>query len=134
MVRTQLRFLFLLSPLILLSLSAGSAQASSVFTRNREATTAVDNLSFCQKVEVSRAGAICESPYGFTARLDFPAVNVESVLSGKEVFPNTEASYFAENQVIDGVHYRNIVFVLRWESTTPDFLQIYLKLHPIPSR
>lgn len=126
MIRTQQRFLFLLSTLILLSLSAGSAQASSVFTRNREATTAVDNLSFCQKVEVSRAGAICESPYGFTARLDFPPVNVESVLSGKEVFPNTEASYFAENQVIDGVHYRNIVFVLRWESTTPDFLQIYL--------
>ena len=77
-------------------------------------------------MQVSRTGAICESPYGFTARLDFPQVDVESVLAGEQFFPNTEATFSADDQVINGVQYRNITFVLRWESTTPDFLQVYM--------
>jgi hypothetical protein len=77
-------------------------------------------------MQVSRTGAICESPYGFTARLDFPQVDVDSVLASEELFPTTEATFSADDQVIDGVQYRNITFVLRWESTTPDFLQAYM--------
>ncbi len=87
---------------------------------------AIENLSFCPDMQVSRTGAICESPYGFTARLDFPQVDVESVLAGGQFFPNTEATFSADDQVIDDVQYRNITFVLRWESTTPDFLQVYM--------
>lgn len=129
MTKKRPRFIVLLSVLIFFALpsSGGTTQARSVVSRDPEITTAaVENLSFCEKVEVSRTGAICESPYGFTARLDFPQVDVESVLSGQDVFPSTEARFSAENQVIDGVHYRNIIFVLRWESTTPDFLQVYV--------
>ena len=45
---------------------------------------------------------------------------------GDEFFPSTEAVFSVDKQVIHGVRYRNITFVLRWESTTPDFLQIYM--------
>jgi len=87
---------------------------------------AIENLSFCPEVQVSRTGAICQSFYGFTARLDFPQVDLASVLAGKQFFPNTEVIFSADDQVISGVQYRNITFVLRWESTTPDFLQVYM--------
>ena len=129
MTKKQPRFIFLLSVLIFFALpsSGGSTQARSVVSRNPKITTAaVENPSFCQKVEVSRTGAMCESPYGFTARLNFPQVDVDSVLAGEQFFPNTEATFSAEDQVIDGVQYRNITFILRWESTTPDFLQAYM--------
>jgi hypothetical protein len=122
----------LLSVLIFIALpSAGNADAQaktrSVFSRRPEASLATaENLSFCPKMQVSRTSAICESPYGFTARLDFPQVDLESVLAGEQFFPNTEATFSADDQVINGVQYRNITFVLRWESTTPDFLQVYL--------
>jgi hypothetical protein len=129
MTEKQPRFIFLLSVLIIFALpsSVEATQARSVVSRDPEITTAaVKNLSFCQKVEVSRTGAICESPYGFTAHLDFPQVDVESVLAGEDFFPNSEAKFSAYEQVINGVQYRNITFVLRWESTTPDFLQVYM--------
>lgn len=85
-----------------------------------------ETLSFCPKLKMSSIGAICKSPYGFTARLDFPQVDVDSVLAGEQFFPNTEATYSANDRVINGVQYRNITFVLRWESTTPEFLQVYM--------
>ena len=106
--------------------SGGDTQARFVSLDPEITSAAIENLSFCQKVEVSRTGAICESSYGFTARLDFPQVDVESVLAGKQFFPNTEATFSAEEQVVKGVQFRNIAFVLRWESTTPDFLQAYM--------
>jgi hypothetical protein len=130
MTRKQPRFIFLLSVLIFFALpsSGGATQARFVVSRDSETTTAVvENLAFCQKVGVSQIGAICESPYGFTARLDLPQVDVDSVLAGEQFFPNTEATFSADDQVINGVQYRNIRFVLRWESTTPDFLQVYMK-------
>jgi hypothetical protein len=111
--------------------SAGNVDAQAkthpVFSREPEVSPYVaENLSFCPKVQVSRISAICASPYGFTGRLDFPQVDVESVLAGEQFFPNTEATFSANDQVINGVQYRNISFVLRWESTTPDFLQVYM--------
>ena len=130
MTRKQPHFIFLLSVLIFFALpsSGGTTQARSVVSRDPEITTAaVENPSFCQKVKVSQIGAICESPYGFTARLDFPQVDVENVLAGEQFFPNTEATFSVEDQMIGEVQYRNIRFVLRWESTTPDFLQVYMK-------
>jgi len=90
------------------------------------ASAGTEILSFCPKLQISRTVAICESPYGFTGRLDFPEVDVDSVLAGEQFFPNIEATFSADNQVINGVQYRNITFVLRWESTTPDFLQVYM--------
>ena len=129
MTKKQPGFLFLLSVLIFYALptSSGAVQARSAAPRNPEIpAAAIQNLSFCQNVEVSWIGAICESPYGFTARLEFPQVNVERVLLGDEFFPNTEAVFSVDDQVVHGARYRNITFVLRWESTTPDFLQVYL--------
>jgi len=101
-------------------------QAPELTSQPETASADSENLSFCPKLQISSTGAICESPYGFTARLDFPQVDLESVLAGEQFFPNTEATFSADDQVINGVQYRNITFVLRWESTTPDFLQVYL--------
>ena len=122
----------LLSVLIFLVLPAAGnvdAQAKTrpVYARRPVVShAAAENLSFCSKMQVSRAGAICESPYGFIARLDFPQVDVDSVLAGEQFFPNIEAAFPATDQQINGVQYRNVIFVLRWESTTPDFLQVYM--------
>ena len=122
----------LLSVLIFLMLPAegnvdAQAKTRLVYVRRPVVSpTATENLSFCSKIQVSRAGAICESPYGFIARLAFPQVDVESVLAGEKFFPNIEATFPAKDQQINGVQYRNIIFALRWESTTPDFLQVYM--------
>ena len=131
MTKKRPHLFFLLSALIFFVLpsSKGAVEekARSIASRRPEISpAAIENLSFCPEVQVSHTGAICESPYGFTARLDFPQVDLESVLAGEQFFPNTEATFSADNQVINGVQYRNITFVLRWESTTPDFLQVYL--------
>ena len=116
-----------LSAFILIAGSKTQAEEVSEFPSQPETTPdAIESLSFCPKLEISSTAAICESPYGFTARLDFPQVDVDSVLAGEELFPTTEAAFSADDQMIDGVQYRNISFVLRWESTTPDFLQTYM--------
>ena len=51
---------------------------------------------------------------------------MDDVLAGEQFFPNIEATFPEKDQRINGVQYRNITFVLRWESTTPDFLQVYM--------
>ena len=131
MTKKRPHLFFLLSALIFFVLpsSKGAAQEKAhpmASQRPEISPAAIENLSFCPEVQVSRTGAICESSYGFTARLDFPQVDLESVLADEQFFPNTEATFSADDQVINGVQYRNITFVLRWESTTPDFLQVYL--------
>ena len=120
--------LFVLIFMALPSVGNVDAQAKirPVFSLTPAASPAAENLSFCPTVQISRIGAICESPYGFTARLDFPEVDVDSVLAGEQFFPNIEAAFPAKDQQINSVQYRNITFVLRWESTTPDFLQVYM--------
>jgi hypothetical protein len=116
-----------LSAFILIAGSKTQVEEVSEFPSQPETTpAAIENLDFCTKMQVSRKDAICESPYGFTARLDFPQVDVDSVLAGEQFFPANEATFYADDQVIDRVQYRNITFVLRWESTTPDFLQAYM--------
>lgn len=101
-------------------------QEVSEFPSLPETTAAMENFDFCRKMQVSRTGAMCESPYGFTARLNFPEVDIDSVLAGEQFFPNVESTFPVKDQRVNGVQYRNITFVLRWESTTPDFLQVYM--------
>src|SRR6266545_7614349 len=131
MTKKRPHLFFLLSALIFFVLPSpgGAAQEKArpmASWRPEISPAAIENLSFCPEVQVSYTGAICESSYGFTARLDFPQVDLESVLAGEQFFPKTEATFSADDQVINGVQYQNITFVLRWESTTPDFLQVYL--------
>jgi hypothetical protein len=122
-----LTILLLLVSFAFLTGSKVQAKEVPVFTSLPEtASFGNEYLSFCPNLQISSTGAICASSYGFTARLDFPQVNVENVLAGKEFLPNTEAVFSAKDQLIQGVQYRNIAFVLRWESTTPDFLQVYM--------
>lgn len=116
-----------LSSFILLAGSSAQAKEVPELSSYPQTVSAWgENLSFCPKLEISTTGAICESSYGFTARLDFPPVDVGSVLAGEEFFPSAETTFSADDQVLDGVQYRNITFVLRWESTTPNFLQAYM--------
>jgi hypothetical protein len=132
MIPKQTILIALLSVLVFMAFSSAGnvdAQAKTLpaFSRRPDVSpTATENLSFCSKVQVSRINAICESPYGFIARLDFPQVDVDSVLAGEQFFPNNEATFLAKDQQINGVQYRNLTFVLRWESATPDFLQVYM--------
>ena len=132
MTPKQAILIAVLSVLIFMALpSTGKvdAQAKRPFLLSRSpklSPAAPENLSLCSKVQISRVSAICESPYGFIARLYFPQVDVDSVLAGEQFFPDNEATFYADDQVINGVQYRNITFVLRWESTTPDFLQVYM--------
>ena len=132
MAKNQPILITLLSVLILIALpSTGHVDAQAktrpVSSRRPQVSAAAaEYLSFCAKMHVSRIGATCASPYGFTARLPFPQVDVESVLTGEQFFPNVEATFPVKDQQIHGVQYRNITFVLRWESTTPDFLQVYM--------
>lgn len=51
---------------------------------------------------------------------------MESVLIGEQFFPHTESAFSAADLMVNGVQYRKITFVLRWESTTPNFLQAYI--------
>lgn len=128
-MRPQYSFIVTLALSGFILLAAGSAEAKEVRrfpSQSYTASAGSANLSFCPKLQISSSGAICESAYGFTARLDFPQVNVESVLAGGQFLPETEAAFSADDQVIDGVQYRNITFVLRWQSTTPEFLQVHM--------
>jgi hypothetical protein len=132
MIPKQLVLIALLSVLICIALPSPSnveahAKNRPISSRRPGVSPATtEKLSFCPKLQISRIGAICKSPYGFAARLDFPLVDVDSVLAGEQFFPNIEATFPAKDQQINGVQYRNINFVLRWQSTTPDFLQVYM--------
>lgn len=128
-MRPQYSFIATLALSSFLLLAANSAEAKEIRglpPRSHKAPAGSENLAFCPKWQISSRGAICESAYGFTARLDYPEVDVESVLAGEGLFPSTEATFYADDQVMNGMQYRNIIFVLRWESTTPEFLQVYM--------
>jgi hypothetical protein len=129
MNRNLLQFPVLISLVLLLSLpTVGSdVHAKEPITDSETAAAAgSEPPAFCQKLQVSHTGAICESPYGFVARLDFPGVDLESVIAGKQFLPSREATFSAGDQVVGGRQYHNLRFVFRWESTTPDFLQVYM--------
>jgi len=128
MNRNLLQFHILISLVLLLSLpTVGSdVHAKEPITAPETAAAGSETPAFCQKLQISYTGAVCESPYGFAAHLDFPRVDLERVIAGEKFFPSTEAAFVGRNQAIGHKQYRNLRFVLRWESTTPDFLQVYM--------
>ena len=123
-----LQFPILISLVLLLSLPivGSDVHAKEPIPDPETAAAGSAPLTFCQKLQISHTGAVCESPYGSIARLDFPRVDLENVIAGKQFLPSKEATFSARDQVIGNRQYRNLRFVLRWESTTPDFLQVYL--------
>ena len=80
----------------------------------------------CTAIQVMTAGVVCESRYDFTARLDFPQIDLKAVLDGDEYLPHTEALFTANQKTIGSKTYRNIALSLQWQPVTPEFLQIYL--------
>jgi hypothetical protein len=123
-----IQFPALLSLFLLLSLptTGRDVHAKEPVTDPEAAAAGFKTPSFCQNMEISRTGAVCQSAYGFIARLDFPRIDLESVIAGKQFLPGAEATFSARDQVIGISQYRNIHYVLRWKSATPDFLQVHL--------
>jgi hypothetical protein len=120
-------FPVLISLLLLLPLpAAGDVHAKESITDPETAPAGSAIPSFCQKLEISHTGAVCHLAYGLSARLDFPRVDLESVITGEQFLPGAESVFSAGDQVIGNRQYRNIHFVLRWQPTTPDFLQVYM--------
>ncbi len=81
----------------------------------------------CEELHVTSVGVVCKSNFELVARLDFPKVNLKNVLAGDEYLPQARTELTAREKAFGDRLYRNIVFILRWESNTPEFLQIYLK-------
>jgi hypothetical protein len=121
-------FPILISLFLLLSLSpAGSAAHAKEAGTDPEAFAPGSGTpALCQKLQISQTGASCLMAHGFSARLDFPRVDLEGAIAGKQLLPSAEAAFFARDQVIGDRRYRNLHLILRWESTTPDFLQVHL--------
>jgi hypothetical protein len=116
---------FLLPALLFLILPAGSDfQIKEHPDVLLEPEVAVPGL--CEELQVTSAGAVCKSRFGLVVSLDFPKVNLKSVLAGSEYLPQARAVFTADEKTVGDKAYRNIVFVLRWEPATPEFLQIYL--------
>lgn len=80
----------------------------------------------CQELQVTKLGVVCQSRFGILMRLDFPEVDLTSVLAGREFLPQAKKVFTADQTTIGENAYRNIAFMLRWEPATPEFLQIYL--------
>jgi hypothetical protein len=80
----------------------------------------------CTQLNVTSMGAVCQSGFGIVARLDFPEVDLQKALAGSEYLPQAQAIFTADEKSVGNHDYRNIVFILRWEPATPEFLQAYL--------
>lgn len=76
----------------------------------------------CASLQVTEVGAVCD---GY--RLDFPEVIMREVLEGGDYLPRQSESVFISEKVIGNAVYRNLTLVLRWEPTTPEFLQMHLE-------
>lgn len=80
----------------------------------------------CQAVRFTTTGVVCETIYGFTARLDFPQVDVGSVLAGREYLPDEEVVITVAETTQGLATYRSLEFSLHWEPVTPQFLQMHI--------
>ena len=80
----------------------------------------------CEAIQVTTVGVVCESRYGFTAHLNFPQIDLKTVLGGDEYLPEAEAVFTEKEKTIGAKTYRDIDFYLQWEPVTPEFLQIYI--------
>lgn len=104
---------------------------STDFRLKNEERTAVESNSdiatiACSKLYVTQAGAICDSNSDSPMHLDFPKVNLQSVLAGDEFLPKAKARFSENEKNVGNRTYRNVDFILRWEPNTPEFLQVYL--------
>lgn len=81
----------------------------------------------CSQLDITHSGVSCLFSSNTLLQLDFPKVDLESVLAGNEFLPHAEKNIQLGELVAAGPQYRNIEFSLRWEPVTPDFLQIHLK-------
>jgi hypothetical protein len=131
MLTFRLKLIILLPALFSIGLLAGSNVAAKerriVDVDPRVAFLIEENPSPCVKLQITTAGVVCKSKYGILARLDFPEVDLKIVLAGDEYLPEARALFTEKEKTIGDKTYRNISFLLRWESNTPEFLQIYLK-------
>ena len=74
----------------------------------------------CASLQITETGAVCD---GY--RLDFPEVNMKDILEGGNYLPRQSEFVFFPVKVVGDTVYKNITLVLRWESATPEFLQVY---------
>lgn len=81
----------------------------------------------CQVIQVTATGVVCETISGFMVRLDFPPVDVGSVLSGHEYLPREDAVFTIAEGTLGLATYRNLEFSFQWEPVTPEFLQMHLQ-------
>ena len=76
----------------------------------------------CESLQITAVGAVCD-----VYRLDFPEVIMKDVLEGENYLPRQSESVFISEKVVGAAVYRNLTLGLRWEPTTPEFLQIHLR-------
>jgi hypothetical protein len=126
----KLQLLTLLPVLLLLVLpvTSGYQAKERHFVARESETSVLDEESPwpCTELQVTSVGAVCISGLGIVARLDFPEVDLKSALAGREYLPQARKVFTADEKIVGVKRYRKIFFVLQWEPTTPEFLQIYL--------
>ncbi|HSG41683.1 MAG TPA: hypothetical protein VLA72_00885 [Anaerolineales bacterium] len=75
----------------------------------------------CESLSITTSGAVCDE-----YKLNFPEVNLKSVLDGDSYLPHKSTSVFISEKFVHATVYRNIALELRWDPATPSFLQIHL--------
>jgi hypothetical protein len=122
----KIRILLILSPLLIYFILPSEDQLANQASGRTPSET--DLVSFpCSGFHIDDSGVECESSFNSEVHLDFPIVNLQSVLSGDEFLPLAEEVFHFENIVAGTERFRGIEFGLRWQPVTPDFLQIHLK-------
>jgi hypothetical protein len=130
MPKLNLHLTILLPVVLILVLPRGSdvqPKGRSVEVESEVAASVDGYPSPCTELHVTSVGVVCKSKFDLVARLDFPEVDLKSALAGREYLPRASTEFAAHEKAFGDKLYRNIVFILRWESNTPEFLQIYLK-------
>ena len=101
MNRNLLQIPVLIFLILLLSLpTVGSDVHAKEPITDPETAADSETPAFCQKLQISHTGAVCETAYGSAARLDFPQVDLESVIAGEQFLPSKEATFSTRDQVI----------------------------------
>lgn len=126
MFRFKFQLIILVPALLILGFLVGSDWAIKEHHSVAPKVPVGENPSPCEELQITSTGAICKSRYGFVVRLDFPKVDLRRALAGEEYLPHARTELTVHEKTFGNKVYRNIVFVLRWESNTPEFLQIYL--------
>jgi hypothetical protein len=125
MFKRKLQLLVILPALVIFVWPGGSDfQIKEAANSSTEAKPVLSEP--CEDIQITTARVACKTKYGFTARLDFPQIDLKNVLAGNEYLPQAEAVFTEEQTTIGSKTYRNIDFSLQWAPVTPEFLQIYI--------